>query len=443
MTDTQSPVSTDEHSRGERSMPSVNIAAHVRKLVRVLPFALIAALLVGGGVWFVRESSPRTYEASITAQISQQSIGAVFNELTQPYIVMLTDTRVLSDVVKNGLAPSEADLRKRVSAITGPSPSLLIIKAQASTPEQAAKLVVAVEESLDSLGSQMRSEAIRRSATDLESHRRTLEDSFAKELVADPLRPELSFDGRDVARETEFRQIVGPARLTVIAAPTWELVAPHPIQEALFAALATLIVVAEGLVIAGVARGRRRTKPAEQKSVEPTVDEKDVPTVATPTTPTPPTPPPTYRPAPRAPLNDRVLPPHNGWSATNERGLTANERDSALTKRPPVAEQRGPEPKEYGTGAKARDLGANKSVPVVKDPAAPASGEAPTAPAPTAGPPAPEVPLPPRRATPVAPRSTGRALSPTEDPETTALPRNLFSQSGKQNGAPDDKPSTK
>ncbi|MFC9660445.1 hypothetical protein ACFVJ5_09410 [Nocardia sp. NPDC127606] len=257
MSSTESPSTADLDSGG-RSMPAVNIAGHLRQLIRVLPFALVAAIIVGGAVWLVRDGSERTYQASITVQISQPSIGAVFNELTQPYIVMVSDTRVLSDVVKNGLAPSEADLRPRVSAMTGPAPSLLIITAEAGSPEQASKLVVAVEQSLDSVGSQMRTEAIARSAADLEAHRRAVEDTFSKRLSEDPLRPELSFDARDVARETEFRQVLGPARLTVLTAPSWELVAPHPVQEGLFAALATLIVVAEGLVLAGVARGRRR-----------------------------------------------------------------------------------------------------------------------------------------------------------------------------------------
>ncbi|MFC9473522.1 hypothetical protein ACWF99_04100 [Nocardia sp. NPDC055002] len=269
MSSTESPSTADLDSGG-RSMPAVNIAGHLRQLIRVLPFALVAAIIVGGAVWLVRDGSERTYQASITVQISQPSIGAVFNELTQPYIVMVTDTRVLSDVVKNGLAPSEADLRSRVSAMTGPAPSLLIITAEAGSPEQASKLVVAVEQSLDSVGSQMRTEAIARSAADLEAHRRAVEDTFSKRLSDDPLRPELSFDARDVARETEFRQVLGPARLTVLTAPSWELVAPHPVQEGLFAALATLIVVAEGLVLAGVARGRRRggKKPAEPTGVD-------------------------------------------------------------------------------------------------------------------------------------------------------------------------------
>ncbi|MFE5477609.1 MULTISPECIES: YveK family protein [unclassified Nocardia] len=269
MSSTESPSTADLDSGG-RSMPVVNIAGHLRQLIRVLPFALVAAIIVGGAVWLVRDGSERTYQASITVQISQPSIGAVFNELTQPYIVMVTDTRVLSDVVKNGLAPSEADLRSRVSAMTGPAPSLLIITAEAGSPEQASKLVVAVEQSLDSVGSQMRTEAIARSAADLEAHRRAVEDTFSKRLSDDPLRPELSFDARDVARETEFRQVLGPARLTVLTAPSWELVAPHPVQEGLFAALATVIVVAEGLVLAGVARGRRRggKKPADPTGVD-------------------------------------------------------------------------------------------------------------------------------------------------------------------------------
>ncbi|MFF2396273.1 hypothetical protein [Nocardia sp. NPDC058114] len=269
MSSTESPSTADLDSGG-RSMPVVNIAGHLRQLIRVLPFALVAAIIVGGAVWLVRDGSERTYQASITVQISQPSIGAVFNELTQPYIVMVTDTRVLSDVVKNGLAPSEADLRSRVSAMTGPAPSLLIITAEAGSPEQASKLVVAVEQSLDSVGSQMRTEAIARSAADLEAHRRAVEDTFSKRLSDDPLRPELSFDARDVARETEFRQVLGPARLTVLTAPSSELVAPHPVQEGLFAALATVIVVAEGLVLAGVARGRRRggKKPADPTGVD-------------------------------------------------------------------------------------------------------------------------------------------------------------------------------
>ncbi|MEU5409113.1 hypothetical protein [Nocardia asteroides] len=265
MSKTGAADSGDAH---QESVPSagVDIAAHLRKLIRVLPIALVVAALAGGAVWFVRDGSERTYEASLTAQISQQSIGAVFNELTQPYIVLVTESRVLSDVVKNGLAPSEQDLRPRVSAMTGPAPSLLIIKAQAGSPEQAERLVLAVQQSLDRVGSQMRTEAIARSAADLEDHRRAVEDTFTKRLADDPLRPELSFDARDVAREIEFRQVLGMARLTVISNPRSELVAPHPVQEGLFAALAVLIVVAEGLVLArGVLDRRSGGKDAGAK----------------------------------------------------------------------------------------------------------------------------------------------------------------------------------
>ncbi|MFC9966832.1 hypothetical protein ACFVH4_21615 [Nocardia ignorata] len=288
---------TDPADTGADSpaMSGVNIADHLRKLLRALPIALVVAAIVGGVVWVVRDGSPRTYEASLTAQISQQSIGAVFNELTQPYIVLVTESRVLSDVVKNGLAPSEQDLRPRVSAMTGPAPSLLIIKAQAGSPEQAEKLVFAVQQSLDSVASQMRTEAIARSAADLETHRRAVEDTFTKRLADDPLRPELSFDARDVAREMEFRQVLGMPRLTVVANPRSELVAPHPVQEGLFAALATLIIVAESVVLArgaivrrgGLRRGGAKPDPAKQAS--PTPDpKKPEPVDSQPVTPTPP-----------------------------------------------------------------------------------------------------------------------------------------------------------
>lgn len=287
---------TDPADTGADSpaMSGVNIADHLRKLLRALPIALVVAAIVGGVVWVVRDGSPRTYEASLTAQISQQSIGAVFNELTQPYIVLVTESRVLSDVVKNGLAPSEQDLRPRVSAMTGPAPSLLIIKAQAGSPEQAEKLVFAVQQSLDSVASQMRTEAIARSAADLETHRRAVEDTFTKRLSDDPLRPELSFDARDVAREMEFRQVLGMPRLTVVANPRSELVAPHPVQEGLFAALATLIIVAESVVLArgaivrrgGLRRGGAKPDPAQ---AAPTPDpKKPEPVESQPATPTPP-----------------------------------------------------------------------------------------------------------------------------------------------------------
>ncbi|MCA2207185.1 hypothetical protein [Nocardia rosealba] len=287
---------TDPADTGADSpaMSGVNIADHLRKLLRALPIALVVAAIVGGVVWVVRDGSPRTYEASLTAQISQQSIGAVFNELTQPYIVLVTESRVLSDVVKNGLAPSEQDLRPRVSAMTGPAPSLLIIKAQAGSPEQAEKLVFAVQQSLDSVASQMRTEAIARSAADLETHRRAVEDTFTKRLSDDPLRPELSFDARDVAREMEFRQVLGMPRLTVVANPRSELVAPHPVQEGLFAALATLIIVAESVVLArgaivrrgGLRRGGAKPDPAQ---ASPTPDpKKPEPVESQPATPTPP-----------------------------------------------------------------------------------------------------------------------------------------------------------
>ncbi|WP_156910419.1 hypothetical protein [Nocardia mangyaensis] len=249
----------DKDGPANPPVSGVNIAAHLRELLRALPIALVIAVLVGGGVWLVRDRGERTYEASLTAQISQQSIGAVFNELTQPYIVMITQDRVLSDVVKNGLASSEADLRPRVSAMTGPAPSLLIIKAQADSPVHAERLALAVQQSLDRTASQMRAEAIARSTADLEVHRRVVEDTFTERLADDPLRPELSFDARDVAREIEFRQVLGMARLTVIGSPRSELVAPHPVQEGLFAALATLIIVAEAIVLARGALGRRRS----------------------------------------------------------------------------------------------------------------------------------------------------------------------------------------
>ncbi|MFF2083072.1 hypothetical protein ACFVVM_04820 [Nocardia sp. NPDC058176] len=363
---------------GPAAASGVNIAAHARQLLRALPIALVVAVLVGAGVWLVRDGGERTYEASLTAQISQQSIGAVFNELTQPYIVMITQDRVLSDVVKNGLAPSEADLRPRVSAMTGPAPSLLIIKAQSDSPEHAERLALAVQQSLDRTASQMRAEAIARSTADLEVHRRVVEDTFTERLADDPLRPELSFDARDVAREIEFRQVLGMARLTVIGSPKAQLVAPHPVQEGLFAALAALIIVAEAIVLVRGAIGRRSggtpdsTEPTtpdaatERAAQSPTEVESGPPVAsAAETVPAPAAKPPAAAPAPPAP----------------KRVSTAK----ATTPRAAPVPRAGPVPKTGGgdTTAAAKPSAAydpettvlpRQSWPVRADPVPPAGG---------------------------------------------------------------------
>ncbi|TCJ97239.1 hypothetical protein DFR71_3280 [Nocardia alba] len=448
---TESPSTADLDSGG-RSMPTVNIAGHLRQLIRVLPFALVAALVVGGVVWFVRDGSERTYQASITVQISQPSIGAVFNELTQPYIVMVSDTRVLSDVVKNGLAPSEADLRSRVSAMTGPAPSLLIITAEAGSPEQASKLVVAVGQSLDSVGSQMRTEAIARSAADLEAHRRAVEDTFSKRLSDDPLRPELSFDARDVARETEFRQVLGPARLTVLTTPSWELVAPHPLQEGLFAALATLIVVAEGLVLAGVARSRRRgnQKPAETTSVEADQVPPAVDTRVPATDPRPPAVDPHFsatqirvpatdpRPPavdtrssaaqnrapgadPRTPATQNRAPGADPRpSAADPRSAATQTRVPATDPRPPATQNRVPRADPRPPTTDPRPPADQTRVPATETETHPPETDSRVPMAET--PPAPSFDKQPRRAAPVASRSS----TVSHDPETMALPRVRF-----------------
>lgn len=405
------------------------MAAHARALLRALPIALVVAILVGAGVWLVRDRGDRTYEASLTAQVAQQSLGAVFNELTQPYIVLVTQDRVLSDVVKNGLAPSEADLRPRVSAMTGPAPSLLIIKARAGSPEQAERLVLAVQQSLDRTASQMRAEAIARSAADLETHRRVVEDTFTERLADDPLRPELSFDARDVAREIEFRQVIGMARLTVIAKPRSELVAPHPVQEGVFAALAALIVVAEAIVLARGALARR--SGGKRDPEEPTPP--DATTEAAPVAPGPPVAAATMRsdlapipdPAPasrRAPTQDPAPPRRAPTADPAPPARPAPERAAPpLAADPTTTRQSRPTPDRVDT-AKAP---APRPTPPVADPAParpPAADRVDTSKedAPRATPVPRAKPAP---KTGAAPGNSAPSSSDPYDPETTVLPR--------------------
>lgn len=259
-------MSVDEPSSPGDVPPPVDLAGHVRDIVRALVPALLIAVLVGGTVFAVRTLLvPKEYQASVIAQITPAQTlipgDAFIEQMRAPFVGLAGDSDVLSQVLWEVDTDWDAEeLRQHVELTPGESPALLVFTATAYSPESAAQLARAMLINVAR-------KAAANHATEVARQLEGVQAAIAAEQARNGgLAPEDPSKARSDERLAELQGNLGALQnsssdqLTVLSSPEQSLepVAPQPVAEALVAAIAALIIAAELIVFF---RGRSGSRP--------------------------------------------------------------------------------------------------------------------------------------------------------------------------------------
>ncbi|AJW38362.1 Tyrosine-protein kinase wzc [Rhodococcus sp. B7740] len=248
--------------------PPIDLAGHMRELGRAFLPALVIALLVGAGVFYLRsELTDEQYAASVVTEIEPAQTlvpgDAFIEQMRAPFMELATDRSVLDEVLAQVDSDMDAaELASSVELSPGTSPALLIVTVTTRSPELAADLAEAM---VSTMASTSTANAIRDSG-DRTSDAQSAVDAQQARIDAlapdDPSRPAAVSELADLrARLSEVQATAGGDRLVVLSNPDQSTtpVSPKPVSEALVAALAALIVAAELIVLL---RGRLGRKPS-------------------------------------------------------------------------------------------------------------------------------------------------------------------------------------
>ena len=248
--------------------PPIDLAGHMRELGRALLPALIVALVVGAGVFYVRsELTDKQYAASIVAEVKPAQTlvpgDAFIEQMRAPFIELATDSGVLEQVLTEVDTDMDAsELASSVELSPGTSPALLTVTVTTRSPQLAADLAQAM---VSAMARTSTANALRDSSARTDEGQSAIDaqQSQVDALPADdPSRPaSLSELAELRTRQSELQATAGGDQLVVLSNPEQSStpVSPKPVSEALVAALAALIVAAELIVLL---RGRFGSKPS-------------------------------------------------------------------------------------------------------------------------------------------------------------------------------------
>ena len=139
--------------------PPIDLAGHMRELGRALLPAVIIAVLVGAGMFYLRsELTDKQYAASIVAEIEPAQTlvpgDAFIEQMRAPFIELATDRGVLDQVLEQVDADMDASqLASSVELSPGTSPALLTVTVTTRSPELAAELAEAMVSTMASTSS--------------------------------------------------------------------------------------------------------------------------------------------------------------------------------------------------------------------------------------------------------------------------------------------------
>ena len=246
--------------------PPIDLVGHLRDLSRALPAAVAVALIVGAAVFGLRATlSPKQYSAAMVTEIVPAGNvvpgDAFVEQLRAPFIALASDTNVLNEVLTQvDTGWDAATLDQHINTTPGPAPNLLVYTATADSPELAPQIV-------RSLIVTVTQASVANSNRDKGQQVQKLQAAIAAERARNAAMPpgdpnKIDSDQQIADLQEQFTALAtaGSDQLRVLSTPVPSdaPVAPRPIYEALVAALATLIVAAELIV---VWRSRVGSKP--------------------------------------------------------------------------------------------------------------------------------------------------------------------------------------
>jgi capsular polysaccharide biosynthesis protein len=258
------PVDDPAH-RGD--VPSIDLAGHFRELGRALLPALLIALVVGGVVFGLRTLLvPKQYAASIVTQITPEQTlipgDAFIEQMRAPFMGLAQDTDVLNQVLSTvDTGWSAETLRDHVELAPGPAPQLLVFTVTADKPELAQQLARSMVVTIAQASFANHARDVGRQVDQVQASITAEQTRNATLAPDDPVKADSDKQLTDLRAQLASLQNVSGDQLAILSTPEQnpEPVSPQPVSEALVAALATLIVAAEAIVLL---RSRVGSKPS-------------------------------------------------------------------------------------------------------------------------------------------------------------------------------------
>ncbi|BBY26475.1 hypothetical protein [Mycolicibacterium sediminis] len=238
--------------------PPVDLAGHLKEFGRALLPALVVALVVGIAVFGLRTLlAPKEYAASLITEItgSRDLVpgDAFVEQVRAPFMGLAADANVLNQVL-NEVDTGGWDaptLSEHMELSKGPAPQILIFTATADSPELAEQLARSMVVTVAQAAFANHARDIGKQVDQVQAAI-TAEQARGSLLAPeDPARAESERQVAELQTQLVGLQSAGGDQLTILASPEQDAspVSPQPVSEALVAALVTLIVVAEGIVL--------------------------------------------------------------------------------------------------------------------------------------------------------------------------------------------------
>ncbi|MDQ1202645.1 hypothetical protein [Rhodococcus sp. SORGH_AS_0303] len=255
--------------------PPIDLAGHMRELGRAFLPALIIALIVGAGVFALREyGTEKQYAASVVTEIRATGEvipgDAFIEQLRAPFIGLAADNDVLDQVLSQVDTGWDAgELASHLELAPGTSPALLTFTVTADSPELALEVARTTVTTVSQASS---ANAARNAQGQLEQVQASIAAEEARNSQLIPGDPARSASDQSLAdlrdQLTQLQSTGGGNQLVVLAVPEQSTapVSPMPASEASVAGLVAFIVAAELIVLLRSRLGRR-PRPAWARRV--------------------------------------------------------------------------------------------------------------------------------------------------------------------------------
>ncbi len=248
--------------------------AHVRSIGRLWVLAVVVALLVGGGVYWLLDQRTPMYQADVSAVAETGAEPGSAAEVeargtwTAAVVALAEDREVLEDIVTASAQTWTVDqAADRITAAQDTTTRVLEVRVLAPTPETATRVADAAVRVLDSRLADVQETGAADERSRLAQEAAALRTQLAGLAPQDPAAVTVQQDLDAVTQQAD--QLRGQPVVTLTqlgaAVASDEPVAPRPLSTALTAAVATLLLAAETLVfLRHLGRARRRRRAARR-----------------------------------------------------------------------------------------------------------------------------------------------------------------------------------
>lgn len=255
--------------QGPARSAAFDVLAHVRSIGRLWLLALALALLVGGGVYWLLDQRTPMYQANVSAVAETGAEPGSAAEVeargtwTAAVVALARDRDVLEDIVTAGAQTWSVDqAADRITAAQDTTTRVLEVRVLSPSPETATRVADAAVRVLDARLADVQESGMADERSRLAREAAALRAQLAG-LAApqDPAAVTVQQDLDAVTQQVDQLRDQPVVTLTQLgsAVVSDQPVAPRPLSTALTAAVAMLLLAAEGLaVVRYLVRARHR-----------------------------------------------------------------------------------------------------------------------------------------------------------------------------------------